>query len=84
MCGLCSLIEKVSPGMSTDLHYSFTTHFAVESLEYTLQTEERKSFLEPLIMKKAISRVMAKKAAGSGLDISQLHMAHRRDPENGI
>ena len=50
--GICSLIEKMSPGMSTDLHYSFTTQFSVKSLEYTIQTEDSKSSLEPLIMNK--------------------------------
>ncbi|MEW8547717.1 MAG: 3'-5' exonuclease [Candidatus Thiodiazotropha sp.] len=71
VCGLYSLIEKVSPVMSVDLNYSFTTKFAVESLAYSLQTEKRMSSLEPLLTKNAISKAMAKKAAGSGLDMSQ-------------
>jgi DNA polymerase III alpha subunit (gram-positive type) len=63
---------------------SFTFLNAIESHRYSSEVRKNVSTLNHLITENVVSKSMANKIAGSGLDFRCLQLAYRRDPHDGI
>ncbi|XP_056018747.1 uncharacterized protein LOC125669025 [Ostrea edulis] len=63
---------------------SFTFLNALESCRYSSEVRKNIPTLNHLINEKVVSKGMASKIAGSGLNFRCLQLAYRRDPHDGI
>ena len=64
--------------------HSVSLKYVQETLLYHDNKQHLLSSFQPLICSKILSKGMADKLAGSGLQLGHLKLAHKRSPSNGI
>ena len=81
VAALARLLQKTG----ADVHAAaFTCASAVECLRFSNNSSSRLDSFSPLISAKVLSKVMAKKAASSGLSLRHVELAFQRSNEVGI
>ena len=81
VAALARLLQKTG----ADVHAAAVTcASAVECLRFSNNTSSRLDSFSPLISAKVLSKVMAKKAASSGLSLRHVELAFQRSNEVGI
>ncbi|XP_061186114.1 uncharacterized protein LOC133195733 [Saccostrea echinata] len=83
---LQKLVNSVGIDVTSSLYSaaSFTFSNAVENLKYSSEVHKNAPSLEHLVREKILSKSMANKIAGSGLNFRFLQMAYTRNPQDGI
>ncbi|CAG2201766.1 unnamed protein product [Mytilus edulis] len=78
------LFEKISPSFVLKSKFSGTNESVMQLYQHRNCTKGLLTTLRPLTNSKTITNCMATKIASSGLGLSHLKLAHKRDRQQGI
>ncbi|XP_063436039.1 uncharacterized protein LOC134717176 [Mytilus trossulus] len=78
------LFEKISPSLVLKSKFSGTYESVMQLYQHRNCTKGLLTTLRPLTNSKTITNCMATKIASSGLGLSHLKLAHKRDRQQGI
>ncbi|KAK3108332.1 hypothetical protein FSP39_005757 [Pinctada imbricata] len=81
---LQDIVQCVCSNSDGFLKHSFSVQSVINTIQFEHMKSSNISSLYILFQKNVISKMILNKIAASGLNISHLQIAHRRDPENGI
>ncbi|KAK3096555.1 hypothetical protein FSP39_001279 [Pinctada imbricata] len=81
---LQDIVQCVCSNSDGFLKHSFSVQSVINTIQFEHMKSSNISSLYILFQKNVISKMILNKIAASGLNISHLQTAHRRDPENGI
>ena len=81
---LCRLFEKISPNLTLQSKFSGTNDSVLQLYQHGKMTKSLLTTLEPLTTSKTLTKCMARKIASSGLGLSHLRLAHKRDRQQGL
>lgn len=81
---LCRLVEKTNPCLELKSNFSFSLSSVVAMYHFKIQSKSLYDSLNPLLTTKVISKCIALKIANSGLALSHLLLAFKRDRQQGV
>lgn len=81
---LSRLVEKVEPSITDKSSFSFSLASVVSIFKFRKDAKPRCDSLLPLVQSKTISKCMASKIANSGLSLSHIILAFKRDDQQGL
>lgn len=81
---LSRLVEKIEPSITVKSSFSFSLSSVVSIFKFRKDAKPRCDSLLPLVQSKTISKCMVYKIANSGLSLTHIILAFKRDGQQGL
>lgn len=81
---LYRLVEKIGPSINVKSQFSFSLSSVVSIFKFRKAAKPRCDSLLPLVQSKTILKCMASKIGNSGLSLSHIILASKRDGQQGM